>query len=263
MLQPPSPHTTITPGIPMPVVGLGTWDARGREAYDAVRSALEIGYRHVDTATAYANERAVGRAVRESGLPREEIFVTTKLPPERAGRERETIEASLEALGLAFVDLWLVHWPPRGAARPDTWEALLAARADGLARSVGVSNYSLAQIDELVRATGEAPAVNQIRWGPTLHDPAVVAGHRERGVVLEGWSPFKSTNLRDPVLVAVAARHGITTAQVIVRWHLEHGVVVIPKSSDPGRIRQNLDVFGFELSGDDLRSIDGLGRARR
>ncbi|HEX2047963.1 MAG TPA: aldo/keto reductase [Acidimicrobiales bacterium] len=247
----------------LPLLGLGTWQMSGSQCYRAVRYALEVGYRHIDTAKIYRNERDVGRAVREGGVAREDVFVTTKLPPGDIGRERRTLEGSLRALGTDYVDLWLVHWPPRSGAGVQTWEQLLALRDEGLARAVGVSNYSLSQLDELERATGEVPQVNQIRWGPALYDPAEVDGHRRRGVVLEGYSPFKTTDLRHPVLVDVAGRHGVTPAQVVVRWHLDHEVVVIPKSATPERIASNFDVFGFSLDADELRRIDAMSRAVR
>ena len=245
----------------LPLVGLGTWEMTGSACYRAVRYALDVGYRHVDTATMYRNERDVGRAVRDSGLPREDVFVTTKVPPRYAGRERRTLEASLRALGTDYVDLWLIHWPPAGGAGSQMWKQLLALRDERLVRAVGVSNYSTAQLDDLVRATGDAPAVNQIRWGPTLYDPGKLDGHRRRGVVLEGYSPFKSTDLRHPVLAEVADRHGVTPAQVVVRWHVDHGVVVIPKSARPERIASNFDVFGFSLDDEELRSLDRLSEA--
>ena len=247
----------------MPTIGLGTWEMTGSECYRAVLYALEVGYRHIDTATTYRNEDEVGRAVRDSRIPREDLFVTTKLPPHDAGRERRSLEASLRALGMDYVDLWLVHWPPEGHASPQVWKQLLAHRDEGLARSVGVSNYSVAQLDELIRTSGEAPAVNQIRWGPTLHDPAELEDHHRRGVVLEGYSPFMSTDMRHPVLAGVAERHGVKPAQIVVRWHVDHGVVVIPKSATPERIAANLDVFGFTLDGDDRRRIDALSEAVR
>ena len=257
-------RTTVSlgAGLAMPLVGLGTWEMTGSPCYRAVRHALDVGYRHIDTATTYRNERDVGRALRDSGIPREDVFVTTKLPPSHTGRERRTMEDSLRALGMDYVDLWLVHWPPPARAGPQTWKQFLALRDEGLARSVGVSNYSTTQIDELARATGEAPAVNQIRWGPSLYDAGEVEAHRRRSVVLEGYSPFKSTDLRHPVLAEVAARHGVTAAQIVVRWHVDHGVVVIPKSANPERIAANFDVFGFSLPGDDLRRVEGLSRAR-
>ncbi len=232
----------------------------GSECYRAVRYAIDVGYRHVDTATMYRNEREVGRAVRDSGVRREDLFLTTKLAPYDAGRERRTLEASLRALGTDYVDLWLIHWPPRRGAAVQTWEQFLGVRDEGKARAVGVSNYSTAQLDELERGTGEAPQVNQIRWGPTLYDARELEEHRSRGVVLEGYSPFKTTDLRHPVLVEVARRYGVTPAQVVVRWHVDHGVVVIPKSARPGRIAANFDVFGFALDGEDVRRVDGLSR---
>ncbi len=235
----------------------------GSQCYRAVLYALEVGYRHIDTATAYRNEAEVGRAVRDSGLPRGTVFVTTKIPPYDAGRERRTLEASLRALDMDHVDLWLVHWPPSRRAVPRMWEQLLALREEGLARAVGVSNFSTADLDELVRATGEAAQVNQIPWGPALYDPDEVEGHRRRHVVLEGYSPFKTTDLRHPVLAEVAHRHGVTPAQVVVRWHVDHGVVVIPKSARPERIETNFDVFRFALDDDELRRIDGLSQAGR
>jgi 2,5-diketo-D-gluconate reductase A len=249
--------------VSMPLVGFGTWQMTGARCQAAVRTALEAGYRHIDTATMYRNERDVGRAVRDSGVPRGEVFVTTKLPPGNAGQERRTLDDSLRALGMDHVDLWLVHWPPRARALVPTWEALLAARDQGLARAVGVSNYSMGELDQVTAATGQAPQVNQIPWAPALYDPAVAEEHRRRGVVLEGYSPFKNTDLRHPVLVEIADRHGVTPAQVVVRWHVDHQVVVIPKSATPERIAANFDVFDFSLSEEELGRIDELSGARR
>jgi diketogulonate reductase-like aldo/keto reductase len=191
----------LASGTTMPLLGLGTWQIRGRSAVDAVRRALEVGYRHLDTATMYANEAQVGQALAASGVPRDEVFVTTKLPPSRAGHEQETLAESLDALGLAYVDLWLVHWPPAGGARPDVWERLLELQAEGLAREVGVSNYSVRQLDELERATGRLPAVNQIEWSPALFDGDVLDAHRSRGVQLEQPLPDVRTraSARRPV----------------------------------------------------------------
>lgn len=252
---------TETVGLPggsaMPLLGFGTWRLRGETAYRAVRDALDVGYRHLDTATMYGNEAEVGRALRDSGVPRAEVFVTTKLPPERAGRESETLAASLAALGLDAVDLWLIHWPPAGAA-PSVWRAFLAAQEAGYTREVGVSNYSTKQLDELTVATGHTPAVNQIRWGPALYDAHTVAEHRDRGVVLEGYSPFRSTNLHDPVLVGIAAAHGVQPPQVVLRWHVQHAFVVIPKSENPERIRTNADIGGFRLTDQEMATLDTL-----
>ena len=247
----------------MPLLGLGTWQARGTAAENAVAEALEVGYRHIDTALAYGHEAEVGRALAASGIPREDVFVTTKMWPDRAGREREAIEESLDALGLDHVDLWLIHWPPSGQARPDVWERFLEAQADGLARAVGVSNYSVAQLDELSSATGRLPAVNQIEWGPALYDARTLDEHRRRSVQLEGYSPLKTTDLRNRTIGEIADAHGVTAAQVVIRWHLEHEVVVIPKSANAGRIGENADVFGFTLRDDEVAALDELGSGAR
>jgi 2,5-diketo-D-gluconate reductase A len=249
---------TIGIGARMPIVGLGTWALRGKSGQAVIRRALEVGYRHLDTARVYRNEEEVGRAVRDSGVAREDVFITTKLPPDRAVRARETLTASLAALDTEYVDLWLIHWPPGGAASPKTWRALVAARREGPARAIGVSNYSIAQIDELIETTGEVPAVNQVKWSPSLHDPDRLAAHRERGVVLEGYSPFKSTSLRHPTLVEVASAHGVTPAQVVVRWHVQHGIVVIPKTVQLDRLETNRDVDGFQLDTAEMARIDGM-----
>ncbi len=241
-------------GVEMPLLGFGTWQITGQPARESTLIALQTGYRHIDTATMYGNESEVGQAVRDSGIPRDQIFITTKLPPDRIGRERQTLDASLTALGTDYVDLWLIHWPPRAGSGPDLWQALLSAREDGRARAVGVSNYNAEQIDEL----GETPAVNQIPWSPFDYDPVVVAEHRERGIALEGYSGFKRSDLSHPVLTAIASAHGVSTAQVVLRWHLEHRIVVIPKSRTPERIAANFDVFDFSLSADEVSRIDAL-----
>jgi diketogulonate reductase-like aldo/keto reductase len=256
----PLPKAADGTPVDMPLLGFGTWQMRGQEAYSAVRDALEAGYRHIDTATMYGNEAEVGRALKDSGVPRDQVLVTTKLPPDRAGRERATIDASLRALGVDAVDLWLIHWPPARGRSVAVWREFLAAREAGLVRAAGVSNYGVDEIDELVAATGERPAVNQIRFGPTLWDPALVAAHRERGVVVEGYSPFKTTNLNDPVLTRIASAHGVDPARVVLRWHLQHEIVVIPKSVTPERIARNADVAGFALTDEEMAAVDGMRR---
>ncbi len=242
----------------IPLVGFGTWRLSGASAQESTTNALLAGYRHIDTATMYANEAEVGAALRASGVPRTDVFITTKLPAERAGRERRTIEESLTKLGVDQVDLWLIHWPPGGVGLP-VWREFIKARDEGLVADIGVSNYSLDQIDRLIAETGVTPAVNQIKWGPFLFDPAVLAGHQSRGVVLEGYSPFRSGPLDNPTLVAIATQLGRTVPQVIVRWHVQHGIVVIPKSARPERIVGNVDVSGFELSDEQMAAIDALG----
>jgi 2,5-diketo-D-gluconate reductase A len=248
----------LTSATKMPILGLGTWQLRGSSAVDAVLHALEVGYRHIDTATAYGNEEQVGQALAQSGVRREDIFVTTKLPPGRAGRERETLESSLDALAFGYVDLWLIHWPPRGGARPDVWERLLELQAGGLTREVGVSNYSLSQLDELQRATGQLPAVNQIKWSPPLFDADVLEAHRRRGVQVEGYSPLQTVSLRDPRLVRIAESHSVTSAQVVLRWHIEHRIVAIPRSANEERIAENADIFDFALTSSEVEILDSF-----
>jgi len=253
-----SPTLTL-PGGSIPVLGLGTWQSEGGQAERAVSTALQLGYRHIDTATGYGNEAEVGRALATVGIDRDDVFVTTKLPPDHAHRARQTLTESLAALGTDHLDLWLIHWPPNKVASPETWQAFREARDEGLVRSIGVSNYSIAQIDELIEATGEAPAVNQIPYSPKDHDPDLLAAHRERGVVVEGYSPLKRTDLSSDVLAEAARAHDVTPAQVVLRWHVQHDVVVIPKSTSRDRIETNGDLFGFTLTEDQMATIDALG----
>lgn len=254
------PALDLSGGAHLPLLGIGTWRLSGESAARAVSWALEAGYRHIDTATAYGNEAEVGKAVRASGVPREDVFITTKLPPGNVGRERQTLDESLAALGTGHVDLWLIHWPPAGQPGVSAWEQFVAAHREGLARAIGVSNYSLDQIDTLTKATGVTPAVNQVKWSPLLYDAGLLAAHRERGVEVEGYSPFRAGTLDHPALIEIAARHGKEPAQVVVRWHIQHEVVVIPKSARRDRVLSNADVFDFDLSADEMRTIDQLGR---
>jgi 2,5-diketo-D-gluconate reductase A len=255
------PLVKLPGGGQLPMVGFGTWRLRGRAAHAAVLNALEAGYRHVDTATMYANEAEVGQALRDSGLPRAGVFVTTKIRSTDAGRVRAVLAASLRALGTDYLDLWLVHWPPaRASERRRLWGELREVQAEGYARDIGVSNFSLAQIDDLISDSGQPPAVNQIDWGPAFYDAGVLAGHADRGIAVEGYSPLKNTNLADPVLTSIAAAHGVTAGQVVLRWHLEHNITVIPKSARPERIAANLDLLGFSLSAEQVAAIDGLAR---
>ena len=255
------PAAALTSGR-MPLLGFGTWQISNRDASQATAYALQAGYRHIDTATMYQNESGIGKALASVGLPRESVFVTTKLPPAHAGRERRTLGESLTKLGLDYVDLWLVHWPPNGQAAPRVWQQFIRAQQEGLTKAIGVSNYSLRQIDELIQVTGVVPQVNQIRWGPSLYDPAMASGLQQRGVVLEGYSPFKVSNLKDPTLVSIATRHDATAAQVIVAWHIAHGFVVIPKSVRRERIVANAAGVRIELTPEDVAMIDNLSNAR-
>ena len=252
------PEVDLGQGVAIPMVGFGTWQLQGQLAYEATRHALQVGYRHVDSATMYRNEEQVGRAIADSGLDRADVFVTTKLPPGSASRARATLAESLKALRTDYVDLWLVHWPPRGRNLVSLWRDFLAVRDEGLARAVGVSNYSMRQIDDLIEATGERPAVNQIPWSPSRYDAALLAAHAERGVAVEGYSPLKGTRLRDRTLAEIAAKYGVTPAQVVLRWHLDIGVIVIPKSVRPERIEQNLDLFSFSLTPDEVARINRI-----
>jgi diketogulonate reductase-like aldo/keto reductase len=254
------PAVTLATGASMPLLGFGTWQIRQGDALDAVTEAFLSGYRHIDTATMYKNEQGVGDAIREAGIDRDDLFITTKLPPEHAGHEQETLEHSLKQLGLDHLDLWLIHWPPAHRSAVATWKEFATAQQDGLATSIGVSNFSIEQIDELIDATGIAPAVNQVKWGPTLYDPEFAAALSDRGVVLEGYSPFKTSNLADPTLVDIAAAHDADAAQIIVAWHIAHGFVVIPKSVKPERIQSNALGAAIELSQDEVARIDALGR---
>jgi 2,5-diketo-D-gluconate reductase A len=259
--QIPSETVALASGAPMPLLGFGTWQIKGDDAVTATAAALDAGYRHLDTATVYGNEAQVGRALGESGVARDDVFVTTKCPPNRAGEERKVLEESLAALGADHLDLWLIHWDVQDPdARLAMWRALIGARDDGLVRDIGVSNYSVEMIDALVTDTGVTPSVNQIEWSPYLFDAALLEEHRARGIVLEGYSALRNGTLTDPTITGIAERLGRTPAQVIIRWHVQHGVVVIPKSTKPERIRSNAAVAGFELSADDMTAIDALGR---
>ncbi len=260
----PSVPQDVTPPLPsgsaMPLLGFGTWQIQGPAATASVAWALEAGYRHLDTATVYENEAEVGAGLAASGVDRREVFLTTKCPPMRKDRGRETLEQSLEALGTDHLDLWLVHWPDDGVVE-GLFTDMAQARADGLVRDIGVSNYSLAQLDRLEELTGVRPAVNQVRWSPLHFDADVLEGHRQRGIVLEGYSTLRGGTLEHPVVTGIARRLGRTPAQVLVRWHLDSGVVVIPKSTNEERIRSNADVDGWTLSPEDLDALDALGAA--
>jgi 2,5-diketo-D-gluconate reductase A len=254
------PAVTLPSGAKMPMVGYGTWQLRGRHARDGVRAAFAAGYRHIDTATMYGNEEEIGQAIRDSGLDRGELFLTTKIRPADAGREEQVLRASLRKLGTDYVDLWLIHWPRRGGGNRQIWHDVLRLQDDGHVRDAGVSNFSTDLLDDLITSSGRTPAVNQVHWGPARYDPAVLADHAKRGVAFEGYSPLKDTRLDDPVLTGIAAAHGVTAAQVVLRWHLEHGITVIPKSAHQDRIAANIDIFGFTLTEAEVADIDAMTR---
>jgi diketogulonate reductase-like aldo/keto reductase len=254
------PLHTLNDGTTIPAIGLGTWPMDDTQAEQAVGDALELGYRLVDTATNYRNETGVGRGIARSGVPREEVVVTTKLPGRHHGYEETlaSFEESRARLGLEYVDLYLVHWPlPRVDKFVDSWKAMIKLREDGLVRSVGVSNFTAGHIERLGKETGVLPSVNQIELHPLFPQAELRAFHADRGIVTESWSPLgRCTDLLDdPVVGTVAEAHGVTPGQVVLRWHVQLGAVPIPKSGDPGRQRANLDVFGFELSPGQMTAI--------
>ncbi|MFE0630550.1 aldo/keto reductase [Streptomyces sp. NPDC058864] len=262
------PDITLNNGVTMPQLGFGVWRVPDDEAATAVATALEAGYRSIDTAALYRNEQGTGRAIAASGVPREELFVTTKLWNTDQGHDNalRAFDASLGKLGLDYVDLYLIHWPaPARGLYPETWRALEKIHADGRAKAIGVSNFPVAQLQHLLDEGGVVPVLNQVELHPHLPQGELRAFHAEQGIATEAWSPLGQGRglLDEPALAAVAAKHGRTPAQVVLRWHLQLGNVVIPKSVTPSRIRENIEVFGFELDGEDLAAIDALDNGGR
>ncbi|MFE5334995.1 aldo/keto reductase [Isoptericola sp. NPDC056573] len=261
------PTVTLSDGRTMPQLGFGVFQVPDAETTAAVSAALQAGYRSIDTAAVYGNERGVGRALAESGVARDELFVTTKLWIDRLGRAaaREGLEESLEKLGLDHVDLYLVHWPtPATDDYLDAWQGLEDLRDAGLTTSIGVSNFLPEHLDRVAALGGSTPVVNQVELHPALQNRATVAANARHGAVTEAWSPLaQGAVLGDAPVVDAARAHGVTPAQVVLRWHLQQGRVVIPKSVTPARIAANLDVFGFDLTDAELAAIDGLERDGR
>lgn len=255
-----------TAPLTIPQVGFGVWQVPDDAVQSAVETALEVGYRHIDTARIYGNERGVGKGLAAAGLPREDVFVTTKVWNDDHRTVRVAFEASMERLGLDQLDLYLIHWPvPRANTYVEAWRELLALRDEGRVRAVGVCNFHADHLLRLEAETGELPTINQIELHPYLQQAELRAFHAERGIVTESWSPLASGQqvLDDPVIGAIAAEHGVTPAQVIIRWHLQLGLVVLPKSVTPHRIAQNLDVFGFTLDDAQLADLAALDRGFR
>ncbi|MFF4230449.1 aldo/keto reductase [Streptomyces sp. NPDC001820] len=262
------PSISLNNGVAMPQLGYGVWQVPDDEAAKAVATALEAGYRSIDTAAIYENEAGTGRAVAASGLSREELFVTTKLWNSDQGYDKalRAFDASLDKLGLDYVDLYLIHWPlPSKDAYVDTYKALEKICADGRAKAIGVSNFPPEHLERLIGETSVVPAVNQIELHPQLQQGELRAFHDRHGIKTEAWSPLGQGKglLEVPTVVAVAQKYGRTPAQVVLRWHLQIGNVVIPKSVTPSRIKENLDVFGFELDADDLAAFAALDEGKR
>ncbi|AXT85405.1 aldo/keto reductase [Aeromicrobium sp. A1-2] len=260
-----APLIDLNDGCRMPVLGFGTYSI---DDPDTFVQAIDAGYRLLDTATRYENESQVGRGIAESPVARDELFVTTKLPGDAHGSRgpRRELSASLERLGLDHVDLYLIHWPlPRIDRYVETWQALIALRDEGLATSIGVSNFLPEHLDRLVAETGVAPAVNQVELHPYLQQAEQRAADERHGIVTQSWTPLgrKSNLLDHPVLAEIGARHGVTAAQVVLRWHTQIGAAPIPKSATPERFRSNLAIFSFELGQDDLDRIAGLETGHR
>lgn len=262
------PSLTLNNGVEMPQLGFGVWQVPDDEATAAVATAIESGYRSIDTAAIYQNEVGTGKAIAASGVARDELFVTTKLWNADQGYDAtlRAFDASLDKLGLDYVDLYLIHWPvPAKDAYVDTYKAFEKIHADGRAKAIGVSNFLPEHLERLLGETSVVPAVNQIELHPQLQQAESRALHARHGIATEAWSPLGSGKglLEVPTVVAVARKHGRTPAQAVLRWHLQTGNVVIPKSVTPSRIAENIDVFDFELDADDLAAFAALDEGKR
>ncbi len=261
------PPISLRGDVDIPQLGFGVFQVPPGDTAQVVTRAFETGYRHIDTAAAYANESGVGEALRAADLPREEVFITTKCFNDDHGYDEATkaLSTSLERLGLDFVDLYLIHWPvPSRDRYVDTWKAFVELRAQGLIRAIGVSNFQAPHLERVIEATGVVPAVNQVELHPRLQQPELRREHEELGIVTEAWSPLAQGQvLEDPVITRIADAHGKTPGQAVIRWHLQIGNVVIPKSVTPERIEQNFDVFDFELSEEEMDAIEQLDAGER
>lgn len=261
------PTITLKSGAEIPQLGFGTWQIPAQETVDVVTRALLAGYRHIDTASIYGNEAGVGQAIHAAGLQRNDVFVTTKCFNDAHGMQqaKRALKDSLHQLAMDHVDLYLIHWPvPSEDRYVETWQAFTELKAEGLTRSIGVSNFNPPHLDRLVAETGVTPDVNQIELHPQLQQTALRRDHAEHGIRTEAWSPLgKGATFGDPAITAMAGAHGKTPAQIVVRWHLQLGNIVIPKSVTQDRIVENFDVFDFELSPDDMAAFDALETGER
>lgn len=260
---------TLNNGVKIPVIGFGTWQSKdGEEAYQAVKAALDAGYRHIDTAAAYGNEESVGKAIKDSGVAREDLFVTSKLWNEDHGYEatKKALDLSLQKLGLDYLDLYLIHWPNPVKFRDEwhqknaeSWRAMEEALEAGKVRAIGVSNFRPHHLDELLKTAKVTPAVNQIFLNPSDTEDEVVAYNKEHGILSEAYSPLGTGKIFSiPELKEIAEKYHKSVAQVVIRWSLQHGFLPLPKSVHAERIQQNTEVFDFELSADDMKTIDGF-----
>src|SRR4051794_32629096 len=249
----------------IPQFGLGVFQVPPEKTFENVTTAIGLGYRHIDTAKAYGNEAEVGQAVRASGLPREAFFITTKLWNDDQNDAVGALKTSLGQLEMEHVDLYLIHWPAPGQDRyVEAWQGLIEAQKAGLSRAIGVSNFQPAHLRRIVEETGVTPAVNQVELHPLLAQPGLRREHADRGIVTEAWSPLaQGAALKEAAVTEVAAAHGRTPAQVVLRWHVQLGNVVFPKSLTPERIEQNIDIWDFELSTEEMERIDALDRGER
>jgi 2,5-diketo-D-gluconate reductase A len=263
-----TPSVSLNTGATMPQLGFGVFQVPPQDVEQVVTTALEAGYRSIDTAAMYRNEAGVGRAIANSDLPRDELFITTKLDngPHKSGEAERAFDESLRKLGLDYLDLYLIHWPLPAADRyVEVWTALEKVVADGRARAIGVSNFQISHLERLFAQASVVPAVNQVELHPYLTQEPLRAFHAEHGIHTEAWSPLGQGGelLHDQTVTGVAEKYGVTPAQAVIRWHLQVGNVVIPKSVTPERIRSNFDVFGFELADDDMDAISALNADRR
>jgi 2,5-diketo-D-gluconate reductase A len=259
------PSIDLPGDVSIPQFGLGVFQVPPEKTFENVTFALNVGYRHLDTARAYNNEAQVGQAVKASGLSREEVFITTKLWNTDQTDAIGTLKGSLGLLETEYVDLYLIHWPaPARGHHVDAWKALVEAQKEGLARAIGVSNFQASHLRDIVDATGVTPAVNQIELHPYLTQHGLRREHADRGIVTEAWSPLaQGAVLDDPAITEIAAAHNRTPGQIVLRWHVELGNVVFPKSMTPSRIEENIDIFDFELSAEEVERIEALDRGHR